>query len=242
MLTRRRHARVPRPSRSRTRTAREAAHPRGGQTLNWNRSSLRARMTLATGAVAALVCIGFSVLCLILVGRQENYDAQARATVGWDRVLPIIKQGHLPAVLPYHKDGPIQVLDAHDKVVAATPRLVGKPPIATLRPTDNNVLTQRTLCHPDGLKGRRTVDLFKVYQPDGIWLIDVAVPWVPWYGSSTMLFLAIGASLLVTAMVAAGTFGATNSTLAPVNAIRTELAEITATGLDRRVPVPGNNE
>jgi signal transduction histidine kinase len=210
--------------------------------LNWNRSSLRARMTLATGAVAALVCIGVSVLCLILVGRQENYDAQARATMGWDRVLPIIKQGHLPAVLLYHKDGPIQVLDVHDHVVAATPRLVGKPPIATLRPTDNKQLTQRTLCHPDGLKGRRTVDLFKVYQPDGIWLIDVAVPWVPWYGNSTALFLVISASVLTTTMMTVGVSQAVGKTLAPVDAIRTELAEITGDGLDRRVPVPKKYE
>jgi signal transduction histidine kinase len=42
----------------------------------------------------------------------------------------------------------------------------------------------------------------------------------------------------MTAMMAAWTFHAVGTTLAPVNAIRTELAEITATGLDRRVPVP----
>jgi signal transduction histidine kinase len=126
-------------------------------------------------------------------------------------------------------------------VVAATRQLVGKPPIATLRPTDKDVRTQRTLCPPAGLKGCMTVVSFKIYsRPEGVWLIDVAVPWVPWYGNSTALFLAIGVSLLITAMMAVGVFRAVGKALAPVDAIRTELAEITATGLHRRVPVPSN--
>jgi signal transduction histidine kinase len=201
---------------------------------------------LATGAVAALVCIGVSVLFLAFLGSQETDKARHRATVAWNRVTPVIKLGHLPAVLPdgtVGKDQAIQVLDARNRVVAATQRLAGKPPIATFRSTNNNVRSQRTLCRPVGLKGCMTVYTFKVYsQPDGIWLIDVAVPLVPWYGNSTALFLAIGASLLMTATMAAATSRAVTKTLTPVDAIRTELAEISATGLDRRVPVPGNQD
>ncbi|MCW2884402.1 MAG: hypothetical protein QOE54_5898 [Streptosporangiaceae bacterium] len=210
--------------------------------VNWNRSSLRARRTSEAGAVAALVCIGLSVLFLVLVGKQDTAMAQARVTAGWDRVLPLIKLERLPAVLPDRQDGKvqaIQVLDARNRVVAATPQLVSEPPIATFRSTDGGVRAQRMLCPPAGLKGCMTVVSYKVYsQPDGIWLIDVAVPAVPWYGNATALFLAIGASLLMTAMMAAWTFRATSKDVASVNAIRTGLAEITATGLDRRVPVP----
>src|SRR5882757_3708823 len=171
---------------------------------NWNRSSLRARTTLATGAVAALVCIGFSVLFLMFAGSKETDDAQARATAGWARVLPISKPGRLPAVLPDGHDGPIQVLDTHNRVAAATPKLVGKPPMAIFPPTppDRDVRTQRTLCPPAGLKGCMTIVSIKIYtHPDGVWLIDVAIPVVPWYGSSTMLLLAIGASVLITTMM-----------------------------------------
>jgi signal transduction histidine kinase len=209
--------------------------------LNWNRSSVRVRRTLATGAVAALVCIAFSVLFLAFEGSEEADHAQDRATAGWDRVLPIMRLGHLPAVLPDREDGRfqvMQVLDARGRVVAATRQLVGKPPIANLRPTDKHVHTQRTLCPPAGLKGCMTVVSYKVSQPDGIWLLYVAVPVVPWYGNATALFLAIGASLLITATVTAGTFRELTKAMGPVNAIRTELAEITSTGLDRRVPVP----
>jgi signal transduction histidine kinase len=215
--------------------------------LNWNRSTLRARTTSATSAAAALVCIVFSVLFLVFVGSKETGMARHRATMAWNRVLPIIKQGHLPAVLPGLLAGntqAIQVLDARNRVVAATPRLLGKPPIATLRSTDTGVVrTQRTLCPPAGLKGCMNVYTFKIYsQPDGTWLLDVAVPVVPWYGNSTALSLAIGASLLITTMMAAGTSRTVTRTLTPVDAIRTELAEITATDLHRRVPVPSNQD
>jgi signal transduction histidine kinase len=213
--------------------------------LNWNRSSLRARTTSAAATAAALVCIGVSVLFLVFVGNQETDLAQAQATAGWDRVLPIIKLGRLPAVLPDATAGKvqaIQVLDARGRVVAATRQLLGKPPIATFRPTDGGVRAARTLCPPAGLKGCMTVVSYKVYQPDGVWLLYVAVPWVPWYGNATVLFLAIGVSVLMTAMMAAGTYRAVGKTLAPVNAIRIELAEITATDFHRRVPVPSNQD
>jgi signal transduction histidine kinase len=104
------------------------------------------------------------------------------------------------------------------------------------------VRAARVLCPPAGLKGCMTVVSYKVYQPDGIWLLYVAVPVVPWYGNSTALLLAIGASLLITAMVTAGTFRDLTKAMGPVNAIRRELAEITSTGLDRRVPVPRKDE
>jgi signal transduction histidine kinase len=197
---------------------------------------------LEYGAVAALVCIGVSVLFLLYAGRNEADAALARTGEAWNRVVPLIRQGPLPSVLAGDKGEAIQVLDAHNRVVAATWQLAGKPPMATFRSTSREVRAARALCPPAGLQGCMTVVSSKVYQPEGIWLLYVAVPVVAWYGNATALFLAIGVSVLMTTMVAAGTFRATNSTLAPINAIRTELAEITSTGLDRRVPVPGNNE
>jgi signal transduction histidine kinase len=193
------------------------------------------------------VCFGFSVLFLLFVGSQERTLAADRATAGWDRVLPLIKQGHLPAVLAKGTDGKvqaIQVLDAGNRVVAATPGLLGKPPITSLRPTDfSGVRTGQKLCPPAGMKGCMTVESSKVYsQPGGIWLINVAVRSVPWYGNSTAVFLAIGASVLLIAMMVAWAFRAVGKDLAPVESIRAEVEEIIATGQYRRVPVPEYQE
>jgi signal transduction histidine kinase len=197
---------------------------------------------LGYSAVAAVVCIGVSVLFLLYAGSKEADAARVRATGAWSRVVPLIRQGPLPSVLPGGDVQAIQALDAHSRVVAATRQLVGKPPMATFRSTSRDVRAARALCPPVGLKGCMTVFSYKVYQPDGIWLLYVAVPVVPWYGDSAAVFMAIGVSLLMTAMVAAGTFRVVDKDLTAVDAIRTELAEITATGLDRRVPVPSNNQ
>jgi len=211
--------------------------------LNWNRSSIRARRASETGTVTALVCIGVSVLFLLYAGNKETDAARMRATGAWNRVVPLIRQGPLPSVLPGGEVKAIQVLDAQGRVVAATRQLAGKPPMATFRSTNRDVRAAQTLCPPAGLKGCMTVVSIKIYtRPEGVGLIDVAIPVVPWYGSSTALFLAIGVSVLMTAMAAAGTYRVVDKDLISVEAISTELAEITATGLDRRVPVPGNNE
>jgi signal transduction histidine kinase len=195
---------------------------------------------VATGVVTALVCLGFSALLLVFVGSQEAHAALARDTGAWNRMVPLIRQGLLPPVLPGSEGEVIQVVDTHGRVVAATRRLVGKPPIATFRAAKGDVSVERVLCPPAGLKGCMTVVSYKVYQPDGIWLLYVAVPTVTWYGNTTALLLAVGASVLMTAMATAWSFRDIGKALVPVEAIRTELAEITASGLDRRVPAPKN--
>jgi signal transduction histidine kinase len=188
------------------------------------------------------VCIGIGVLFLLYAGGKEADAARARVTGAWSRVVPLIRQGPLPSVLPGGEVQAIQVLDAHGRVVAATRHLVGKPPMATFHSANRDVRAVRELCPPAGLTGCMTVLSYKVYQPDGIWLLYVAVPVVPWYGNSTALFVAIGVSVLVATVWTAWEFRDLTKGLAPVDAIRTELEEITADGLHRRVPVPKKYE
>jgi signal transduction histidine kinase len=194
---------------------------------------------MVIGAITALVCLGFSALFLVYVHDVEDGKAMVRSGASWGGVVPLIKQGRLPPVLPRGKEV-IQVLNARGQVVAASPQMLGKPRMATFRPPGGQVQTVRTLCPPAGLTGCSTVQSAKSYQPDGIWLIYVATATLPWYGTLAALFMVIIASVLVTALAVAGSFRVVTRNLAPVNAIRSELAEITATGLHRRVPVPGN--
>ncbi|GAA0981580.1 hypothetical protein GCM10009555_049950 [Acrocarpospora macrocephala] len=186
----------------------------------------------------ALVCVGVSFLFLLFAGAKEADRARDRATGAWSRVVPLIREGPLPAVLEKGRVEAIQVLNAHGRPVAATRGLVGKPPMATFLPASSNVRAARVLCPPAGLKGCMTVVSYKVYQPDGIWPLYIAVPIVPWYGDVTALLLAVCVSVVVTTMMTAWVFRDLTKVVTPMNAIRTELAEITATRLDRRVPVP----
>ncbi|GAA1014220.1 hypothetical protein Aple_041680 [Acrocarpospora pleiomorpha] len=191
-----------------------------------------------TGAVVALVCVGVSILFLLFAGNKEADRARDRATGAWSRVVPLIREGHLSPVLLEGRVEAIQVLNAHGQAVASTRQLVGKPPMATFLPSSSSVRAAQVMCPPAGLKGCMTVVAYKVYQPDGIWPLYVAVPTVPWYGDGTALLLAVGVSLVVTTMMTAWVFRDLTKVVTPMNAIRTELAEITATQLDRRVPVP----
>ncbi|GAB1823449.1 sensor histidine kinase [Herbidospora sp. RD11066] len=201
--------------------------------------SFRARRTFATGVVMALMCLGLSFLFLMYVGGKEGDNALQRGLSAWNSVESLIQQGRLPSMLPHAGDEAIQVLDAHGKVVAATSQLAGVPPMATIHPTGDKLSTTQVLCPPAGLEGCRTVTSINVYQPDGIWSVYVATPTVPWYGTSTAVFLAIGASLLVTTAVTAWVFRDISKAVEPVVAIRRQLADITAAQLERRVPVPG---
>jgi signal transduction histidine kinase len=198
-------------------------------------------MTLLAGVVAALVCIGVSVLVLAFVRSAETYDARDQLAGASDQVLSMIKQGSLPHLLRPRDDEAIQVVNAHGRSFDATPQLAGRPPIAAFRAA-RGMQAERTLCPPAGLKGCMIVLALKVPLRDGNWLIYTATPQVAWYGNSTVLTMVIGASVLTTAMMAAGTFLAVGKTLAPVDTIRTELAVITATGLNRRVPVPRHQD
>ena len=193
-------------------------------------------------AFAALICIGVGVLVVVALHSREighQRDAVAESTT---RVASLIKRGQLPSVLAHGRDEVIQVLDTHGRVVAATPKIVGKPPITSFQPASGEVRANRTLCPPTGLEGCMTVSAFTVYQPGGDWMVYTATPVVPWYVNSTLLIFLSAVALLMIAMMAFGTFRAVGKSLAPVDAIRMQLAEITATDLDRRVPVPESQD
>jgi signal transduction histidine kinase len=204
-----------------------------------DRSSLRVRITLAASAFAALICISVGVVVVVAMrGREAGYDREELT----ERVLILVDRDALPSVLAQREDEVIQILDSHRRVVAATSQVAGKPPIASFQPTSGEVRAERTLCPPAGLKGCMTVAAFKLYHPGGERLVYTATPVVPWYVNPALVIFLSAMALLMIAMMAFGTSRAVGKTLAPVDAIRTKLAEITATDLDRRVPVPKNKD
>jgi signal transduction histidine kinase len=207
-----------------------------------DRSSLRARITLVASAFAALIYVSVGVFVVIAVRGREAAYAREQVTESSERVLTLVKRGALPSVLTHSGDELIQVLDSHGRVMAATPKIVGKPPMATFQPTGGALRDARRLCPPAGLDGCMTVVAYRIYQPGGDWVVYNATPVLPWYVNSNLVAFLSAVGLLMVAMVAAFTSRAVAKTLTPVDAIRTELAEITASDLDRRVPVPKNQD
>jgi signal transduction histidine kinase len=206
-----------------------------------NRSSLQARITLVAGVFAALVCIVIGVLVVVDVRERETRYRQEQITEAIDRAQNHIKERAFPSALVPRGDEATQVLNPRGQVATATRQVTGKPPMATFQPADGN-RAKRTLCPPTGLQGCMTVVAYKVYQPDGVWLVYSAVPVVPWYADSTLVIFLAVVAVLITAMMTMGVFRAVGRALAPVHAIRAEMDEITATDIHRRVPVPKNQD
>jgi len=207
----------------------------------WNLASLRARITLVAGVFATLVCLALCVLAVVAVREGEARDRQTLITDSIDRMNNHIRRGWFPINLAPSGDEEFQVLNPRGQVVAATRQLAGKPPIATFRPA-GGLREKRTLCPPTGLKGCMTVVAYENHRPDGVWMVYAAVPVVPWYGNTTVVIFLAAGTVLIIAMMTKGVYRAVGKALAPVQAIRAEMDEITASGIDRRVPVPATQD
>ena len=199
-------------------------------------------MTLVASALATLANVCVCALVIVTWGGREEDFARDRVAEASRQVVSLIERGRLPSVLPSDEAMAIQVLDPSGRVVAATRQLVGEPPIASFGPVGNAVRADRTLCPPRGLTGCMIVVSVQVFRPDGTRVVYTAGPTVPWYVSSELLTFLVAQSLLLILLTAIVTSRAVARTLAPVEAIQSELAEMTATDLSHRVPVPKNQD
>jgi len=200
---------------------------------------LRARMTLLTCSAMGITCLVAGIL--VLVGTRDEAISYKRhhAEEAAHSVLHRLQRGRLPSSLPSTGGVLIQVVDARGRVVASVPELAGRPPIAAFRPAEDTSIEARTLCPPRGMDRCMDVLALRAYgQPGGEWTIYAADEPIPWYTSGVLVAFLIAATLALLLLTALGTIRTVNRTLAPVEAIRAELAEISASDTGRRVPVP----
>ena len=191
-----------------------------------------------TSCLSALVCLAVSSLLVVAIHTQA-VDRRTEQTSGAAlKIVQLVKRDHVPRVLPNGDAKAIQVLNARGQVVSSTKELTGKPPMAAFRAGGDGIRAKGELCPPRGLTGCTTVISYRVFQPDGEWLVYAANDSVSWYVSPTFIGLCIGVSALLVALIAFGTSRTISRTLAPVSVIRDELAEITITDTGRRVSVP----
>jgi signal transduction histidine kinase len=79
---------------------------------------------------------------------------------------------------------------------------------------------------------------FRIEQPDGLWTIYAADEAVPWHVGASFTAAVLTGSALLIGLTAVGTYETVRKALAPVDAITDKLADITASDLSQRVPVP----
>jgi signal transduction histidine kinase len=200
---------------------------------------VRARATLGATAVVALAltAASFALFAMLHVDLQRN--ANDAATAQADAVGQLAAEGKLPDLLPLtHGADFIQVVDSGGRVVAASQNLVGRPAVADLRPHEGR-LRATWSGEPFGEGHRQRIVAVTAQTPGGAVTVyaGTSLRDADAADEITKVALGIGTPLLL-ATVALVTWWVTGRALRPVEAIRSEVAEITGRALHRRVPVP----
>jgi signal transduction histidine kinase len=194
------------------------------------RGSVRVRTTSAAVAVLAVALL---VGAVALVGSLHAVLVrEVRATVtlrAADAARELAAGGDPATAVAGDDDVVLQVVDGSGAVLAATPNAAGEPALVRLAPGDFREVD--VPFDDDGFlltaaaAGDRTV------------LVGHSLDAVSESTRTLTMLLALGLPALL-ALVGATTWRVVGRALAPVDAIRAEVDEISAASLDRRVPAP----
>ncbi|GGO71004.1 sensor histidine kinase [Nonomuraea cavernae] len=203
-------------------------------------SSIRARLTLWAGVAAAIFCILISLL--VMYGALQTADEWRRASAvnAALRTVHHLERGELPTVIIEPDVHAIQVLNARGQVMASTANLAGKPRISELKPVNTASRMLITCDLPEWPGDCQYMAIFRAYQDDGDWLVYSVVEEVPWYVHPALIGSLAGFTVVMVLLTRFGVSRVVAKTLAPVDGIRAELAEITATDPGKRVRIPRN--
>lgn len=192
---------------------------------------------MATVIVAIALVAGAMALLTVLRGTLIDEVAEAARSQGFE-VARQLESGRQPALEIAGSDEQlIQVLGPDGSVVASSSNVTGFPPVAQLRPGESEqILTpldnEEFMAVAEGAQtsaGPRTVLVARALL--GVYETTALVTQV----------LIVGLPLLLV-VVAATTWAMVGRALAPVEAIRREVDEISAAQLHRRVPQPGADD
>ncbi|MFD0684343.1 sensor histidine kinase [Actinomadura fibrosa] len=199
-------------------------------------------MTVRAGAVTALICAVLTVLVVAGVHGRTAEQRRERAVSAALHLAYLMLSGQAPRELTAPHSIVLQVLDARGDVIAGTPGVRDRARIASFVPDAHRVYESKVLCPPAGLRGCMYVLAFRVYEPGGDRVVYAAAEAVPWYVGASLCTFLVSLSLLVVMLVALRTWRRVDQTLAPVDAIRAELMEITERRSGHRVPVPDTRD
>jgi signal transduction histidine kinase len=201
--------------------------------------TVRFRATAAAVVIFGIALTAGSVGVLAVLRSTLTDEVRDTTLLRADDVLSALRSGTPPdrLVTGVDDDFQIQVLDEQGVVVAATPELRGKDVIGRIRPGHSTVIrfgrdnerflaVTKTTATTDG---RRTVITARTLEP---------------VGETTRVvggLLLVGLPLLLV-LVGFTTWTLVGRALAPMDAIRAEVDEISATEMHRRVPAPGGTD
>ena len=206
-------------------------------------SSVRARATMAACAMLSVFTIVFAFAFLTLLRKTLTDEVDDSAVEIVEDIALEATQGVLPNLSagPAEGDGFIQVVNAARQVTEASSNVIGKAPVDWRGPAQ---MTIRTIGSPvDGLDGDFRVAALSAQTPTGPVIVYVGrgIKHVNHDLFVAAVMLGVGLPLVV-ALVGTTTWFLVGRALKPVESIRQEVADITGSGLHRRVPQPATRD
>ncbi|GAA2421881.1 HAMP domain-containing sensor histidine kinase [Actinomadura vinacea] len=203
--------------------------------------AIRVRTTawavLVAGVLAVALCIGV----LVLLRQHDVRDTKGDLARSGSQIVRLIQVGRLvPRLISVEL---IQVVDGRGVIVSTTNGMAGYPRVDF--PPPDPMLTRREgrscdIEAPDG--PCYLVVVYRVERGPYGYLVYAMAPepgLIPSPRGALLAFLSIPLLMLLAGYV---TWQAAGRALRPVEEIRARLDEITATDLQRRVPVPDRND
>jgi signal transduction histidine kinase len=202
--------------------------------------TVRVRTTLAALLVVGVAMVVGGVMLVAVLRNALTGEVRASARLRATEVAAALESGTRPDQLAVGEaeDLLIQVLDARGEVVRASRNVQGLPPVARLRP-GTSARVDVPIDNDDFLAVAVAAST-----PEGRLTVVVArvADMVAESTRIVTVLLAVGLPVLLL-VVAATTWKVVGRALAPVEAIRGEVDEISAVELHRRVPdPPGDDE
>ncbi|QKG22158.1 sensor histidine kinase [Actinomadura verrucosospora] len=204
-------------------------------------SRVRFRVTVTAAVAAFLLSTILYVIIVVLIKEDARSSVNDDLAREGRRIATLIHANVLPAPQVFTADDILaQVVDDHHRVIAASSGMQGRPPLAFPRPPPGNDRRDGRSCAVDapggpcfqiveyrvGLPGTGQEFVYTLTPEPGVFPRPLL---------AVLLALGIPA---VTGLAGYGTWLSASQALRSVEAIRRELDEITATDIQRRVPVP----
>jgi signal transduction histidine kinase len=182
----------------------------------------------------ALLLASIAIVTLMQRAMQHNVESAARLRAN-DIVAALQEGGLPPETIANDDDVLIQVIDGSGQVVAASSSLENDPPLARLQPGESSLVEHPRIQDDDPFvvvsKGAHTSSGdFTVLVGRNLDIVRETV-WLV----TRILVVAVPLLLLVVGFTTSAVVG---RSLAPVESMREQVAEISATEMHRRVPNP----
>ncbi|GAA3242494.1 sensor histidine kinase [Actinocorallia longicatena] len=200
--------------------------------------SIRVRDTLIAALLSGLVfgALGLGASALITSSvKSATFDKAQKAA---RRVSADLRAGVLRDPIPVDRDARlIQVVDARGDVIMSSGPVRGRSPMSALRPSAIERVVDVIECPaPDG--GCYAVEAIRTTADTQAPIVLTAVPLPTLVMGWSLSLIVAGIVLALIALTAWATWLMVGRTLGPIEAIRAQLSEISATDLSRRVPQP----